>query len=104
MSVPRRRRWLGRVALAVGATLVLGTYWREDRYSCHLCRALKDVRISSFLAWPVRSRERLSKPGPDGPGHGHDWWRYSYAYSNGLGGCLGSGVVCHTDGRYKDQP
>lgn len=84
--------------------IVMALSFREQResYSCHDCKALKDVHSTSILGWSVRRREATSSAGNPQIGHRHDWWRYSSAYSNGLGGVLGSGVGCHTDGRYKD--
>ena len=52
---------------------------------------------------PLSLRESLTRSRVMNISHRHDWWRYSYAYRNGLGGCLGSGVACHTDGRFKDE-
>ena len=101
MALPRRWRWVGRVALSAGAVLVLGTRWREDRYSCHLCRARKEIQTASLVLWPVSRHEAVSYPGPASAGHEHDWWRYSYHYSNGLGGCLGGGAGSKPY-RYKD--
>jgi hypothetical protein len=99
-----RRPQMPSIGLAIViciALLVVGIHWREERYSCHVCRATKEVRTSSLLLWPIRRGQVLSFPRELGPAHQHDWWRYSYAYSNGLAGCLGRGVACHTDGRYK---
>jgi hypothetical protein len=102
MRLPRTRI-IGRVSLIGVVSLALGVRWREDRYSCHLCRALKEEQSTSWVGWPVRWRESVAESGDAVVHHRHDWWRYSYAYRNGLGGCLGAGVACHTDGRYKDQ-
>ncbi len=101
MAIPRRWRLISLVALAFGVFLVLGARSREDRFSCHLCRARKEVRMDWLIMWPVSRREAVSYPGRAGVGHGHDWWRYSYYYSNGFGGCLGIGVGCKPD-RYRD--
>ncbi len=98
------RMWIiGRVSLIGVVLLALGFSWREDRYSCHLCRALKEEQTTSLLAYPIRSREKPAESVGSVTPHQHVWWRYSYEYSNGLGGCLGAGVACHTDGLYKDE-
>jgi hypothetical protein len=86
------------IILAGLALVALGAGAREDRYSCHLCMALKEVRTRSLFSLPMIRREGLSSRGNAEFRHEHDWYRYSYHYSNGIGGCLGSGVVCHTDG------
>jgi hypothetical protein len=101
MSVSRRSIWVGHISLALGVILLVGSRSREDRFSCHLCRARKEVRTSSLVIWPGSRRETVSYHGRVGPDHGHDWWHYSYRYNNGIGGCLGGGVVCHPN-RYRD--
>lgn len=100
--MPRSWRRLALAAFALGAGVVLGVHWREDRYSCHLCRARMEVQTRSFFFWPAMRRSTFSDPGQAGVGHGHDWWRYSYQYSNGCGGCLGSGVGCKPS-QYRDE-
>ncbi len=84
--------------------LVVGSGRRENRYSCHLCRSLMERETTTLLSWPVSERESLTPSRSTGVAHRHDWWRYSYAYREGLGGCLGTGVACRTDGRFKDEP
>ena len=83
--------------------LVFGVRWREDRYSCHLCRSLIEHQTTTVMSWPLSVRQSLTRSRSTDLSHRHDWWRYSYAYADGLGGCLGSGVACHTDGRFKDE-
>jgi hypothetical protein len=101
MRLPRSRalNW----GVVVIALFVCGIGKREDRYSCHLCRGLKERRITTLVSMPVWQGETPVRFRTIETPHRHDWWRYSYSYSNGLGGCLGSGVACHTDGRYKDE-
>ncbi len=101
MRLPRTRL-IVRASLAAVVLLALGINWREDRYSCHLCRALKEKQTTSLLAWPLWWRENPAQSGDSHLPHRHDWLRYSYSYRNGLGGCLRSGVACRTDGRYRD--
>ncbi len=101
MSLPRMTRVDALVVVL--AVSILGPQWRLDCYSCHLCRARKELTYSSFVGVRVRWRETVSDHGDTRVLHRHDWWRYSYSYSNGLGGCLGGGVACHTDGRYRDE-
>ena len=92
---------MGLVALSVGISIALSARSREDRLSCHLCRARKEVRVTSLFGRPLSHRETVSYPGRSEIGHVHDWWPYSDEYRNGLGGCLGSGVACKAD-RYRD--
>jgi hypothetical protein len=101
VAIPMRWRWIGLLVIAVGAVLVLGARSREDRFSCRLCRARKEVRTAWLVLLPVSRREAVSYPGRVVFGHEHDWWRYSYHYRSGFGGCLGSGVGCKP-GRYRD--
>src|SRR6476646_6320600 len=102
MRLPRTRI-IGRVSLIGVVLLTLGVRWRGDRYSCPLCRSLKEEKTTSWLGWPFRWRQTTTQPGGAAIAHRHDWWRYSYAYRNGLCGCLGGGVACRTDGRYRDE-
>src|SRR4051812_48159236 len=98
LQLPRTRIICGMPFIGA-LLLVVGSRWREDRYSCHLCRSLMERQTTTLLIWPVSVRESLTPSRSMGISHRHDWWRYSYAYRDGLGGCLGSGVACHTDGR-----
>jgi len=83
--------------------LALGVQWREDRYACHLCRGLKEVQKCSFLSAALWRHEGVERSGELQSSHKHDWRRYSYAYSNGLMGCLGKGVGCSSNGLYWDE-
>ncbi len=98
-----RTRLIGQATLVGVVFIVLGTGWREDRYSCHLCRGLKERQTTTWLNWCLGSQETISQFGAASVPHAHDWWRYSYFVSSGPGGCLGKSVTCHTDGRYKDE-
>src|SRR4051794_31423050 len=102
MRLPRTRI-IGRMSLIVVVLLALGVRWREDRYSCHLCRALKEEQTTSWLRWPVLWRQITAESAAGVLAHRHGWWRYSYAYRNGLCGCLGAGVACRPGGRYQDE-
>jgi len=91
--------WFVSTPLIIAA---LGLQNRRDAYSCHICRARKDLRTRSVWGVPVQQAESETVPGNPEIAHRHDWWRYSFAYSNGPYGTLGCGAACHTEGRYKD--
>jgi len=91
------------VVTGVFIFIASGFQWREDRYSCHVCRALSEAQTISFFSLPVWQYQESSRQGEVVPSHRHAWWRYSYAYSDGPMGCLGKGTVCHTDGRFRDE-
>ena len=95
------KQWLGLVVIVAGAAGILGPGSREDRYSCNACRALKEVRSTKIFNWVVQRQEL--KSGTTGADHVHEWLLYSYSYSNGVLGCLGGGVACKTDGRFKNE-
>jgi len=78
--------------------------WRDrrDSYSCHVCRARKEVRTHSLLARTYRRRSVLTFAGDAKLIHSHVWFRYSHYWSNGLVGVLGRGVACNSR-RYRDD-
>lgn len=92
------------LSLLTLTAVVFGIGFREDRFSCHRCRSLKELKTDSFLSVPIRQREVLSFRGNIGLNHAHDWWRYSRYDSKGLGGWLAKSVACKTNGRYRDDP
>ncbi len=83
------------------AILVVGVRYREERYSCHVCRELKNVGMTTFWGCPIRRGETQVRPGQPGPSHEHPWWRYSTYTRDGLGGWLGEGAACSSS-MYRD--
>lgn len=95
-------RWLILGVLAVEVAILLVPSWRKDLFSCHICRARKEVQTTSFLSWPIARGESISYPGRPNTGHEHDWWRYSYVLGEGFQGWhVARGIACNSS-RYRD--
>lgn len=93
--------WLRTIFWMVIGISIAGWRDRRDSYSCEECGAREDVQTSSFASWTYGGRHEVTFIGDENLVHKHVWFRYSFYYSNGLGGCLGRGVAC-SGSRYRN--